>query len=199
MEKKRIVYPVIVEGKYDKNTLLQIFDAHVVTLSGFGIFNSKEKQSLIRRLAADGIIILTDSDGGGRQIRSFLLGILPPEKVHNVYIPRVEGKEKRKTRASRSGLIGVEGMSREVLEKLLSPFVMDGGRGELSAKKDGREITKLDFFQDGFSGGEGSALRRRALAEHFDLPPDMTAKALLEALNLLVGYSEYKAAALSFK
>ena len=97
MEKKRIKYPIIVEGKYDKNTLLQIFDAHVVTLSGFGIFNSGEKQALLRRLAARGIIILTDSDGAGRQIRSFLLGILPPEKVINLHIPRVEGKEKRKT------------------------------------------------------------------------------------------------------
>lgn len=199
MEKKKIKYPVIVEGKYDKNTLMQIFDAHVITLSGFGIFNSREKQALLRRLAADGIIILTDSDGGGRQIRSFLLGILPPERVHNAYIPRVEGKEKRKTRASRSGLLGVEGMSREVLERVLAPFVIDGGRGELSAKNEQREITKLDFFQDGFSGGEDSSLRRRALAERFELPPDMTAKALLEALNLLVGYSEYKAAALSLK
>ena len=199
MEKKKIKYPVIVEGKYDKNTLLQIFDAHVITLSGFGIFNSREKQALLRRLAADGIIILTDSDGGGRQIRSFLLGILPPERVHNAYIPRVEGKEKRKTRASRSGLLGVEGMSREVLERVLAPFVIDGGRGELSSKNEQREITKLDFFLDGFSGGEDSSLRRRALAERFELPPDMTAKALLEALNLLIGYSEYKAAALSLK
>ena len=199
MEKKRIKYPIIVEGKYDKNTLLQIFDAHVVTLSGFGIFNSGEKQALLRRLAARGIIILTDSDGAGRQIRSFLLGILPPEKVINLHIPRVEGKEKRKTKPSRSGLIGVEGMSRSVLERLLSPFVEDGGREKLSAENEGRRITRLDLFCDGLSGAEGSAERRRALAEHFDLPPDMTAKALLEALNLLVGYSEYKAAILSLK
>ena len=197
IEKKKIALPILVEGKYDKNTLSQIFDANIITLGGFGVFNSKEKQQLIRKIAKNGIIVLTDSDGGGRQIRSFLLGILPPNLVHNVYIPTVEGKEKRKTKASKSGLLGVEGMSREVLEKILSPFVDDGGRVTLSGKNGDREITKADLFSDGLSGGENSSERRAALLRYFGLPEDLTAKAMLEALNMLVGYSEYKSAVLS--
>ena len=199
MDKKKIAFPILVEGKYDKNTLLQIFDAHIISLGGFGVFNSKEKQQFIKKIAKDGIIVLTDSDGGGRQIRSFLLGILSPSLVHNVYIPKVEGKEKRKTKASRSGFLGVEGMKRDVLEKLLSPFVIDGGRVKLSGENSEREITKADLFADGLSGGAGSAMLRRELCVHFELPEDLTAKAMLEALNMLVGYSEYKDAVLSLK
>ena len=193
-EKKKISLPILVEGKYDKNTLLQIFDATVITLGGFGVFNSKEKQHLIRRIAKNGIIVLTDSDGGGRQIRSFLLGILPPNLVHNVYIPTVKGKEKRKTKASKSGLLGVEGMGRDVLEKILSPFIDDGGRVTFSDENDAKEITKSDLFADGLSGGENSSAQRARLLKHFDLPEDLTAKAMLEALNMLVGYSRYKEA-----
>ena len=194
MEKKKISLPIIVEGKYDKNTLSQIFDARIFTLGGFGVFNSKEKQSLIRKIAKDGVILLTDSDGGGRQIRSFLLGILPPEKVKNVYIPKVEGKEKRKVKASKSGLLGVEGMSREVLEHLLAPFVDGGGRVELSTVNGGKMITKVDFYVDGLTGKDNSSERRRELCRYFDLPDDMTPKALIEALNLLVGFEGYKTA-----
>lgn len=197
MEKKKISLPIIVEGKYDKNTLSQIFDARIITLGGFSVFNSKEKQLLIKRLAKDGVILMTDSDGGGKQIRSFLLGILPSDKVKNVYIPKLEGKEKRKDKPSKSGLLGVEGMSRETLERLLLPFVIDGGRGELSSANGEKVITKLDFFKDGLSGGDGSSERRRALCRIFELPEDMSAKALIEALNMLVGYSEYKKAVLS--
>ena len=194
MEKKKISLPIIVEGKYDKNTLSQIFDARIFTLGGFGVFNSKEKQVLLRKIAKDGVILLVDSDGGGRQIRSFLQGILPPDKVKNVYIPKVEGKEKRKTKASKSGLLGVEGMSREVLEKLLAPFVDDGGRVALSDGKDAKMITKVDFYVDGLTGKDNSSERRRLLCRHFDLPDDMTPKALIEALNLLVRYDGYKSA-----
>jgi ribonuclease M5 len=192
MEKKKISLPIIVEGKYDKNTLSQIFDARIFTLGGFGVFNSKEKQALLRKIAKNGVILLTDSDGGGRQIRSFIQGILPPDKVKNVYIPKVEGKEKRKEKASRSGLLGVEGMSRGVLERLLAPFADDGGRVELSAENPDKMITKVDFYMDGLTGKDNSSERRRILCRHFELPDDMTPKALIEALNLLVGYGEYK-------
>ena len=96
MEKLRIDRPIIVEGKYDKNTILQIFDANVIYVGGFSIFNAKEKQSLIRKLGERGAIILTDSDAGGRQIRSFLCSILPRDKVYNAYIPQIVGKERRK-------------------------------------------------------------------------------------------------------
>ncbi len=196
-DKKKISLPILVEGKYDKNTLSQIFDANIITLGGFSVFNSKEKQSLIRKIAKNGIIIMTDSDGGGRQIRSFLLGILPPEKVKNVHIPKLAGKERRKTHPSRSGLLGVEGMERELLEKLLSPFVDGGGRDKLSLTPGEKSITKQDLYFDGLSGGEGSAIKRRELCRYLEFPEDMSAKALLEALNLAVGYSEYKRLVLS--
>ena len=91
-EKIKINLPIVVEGKYDKNTLLQIFDATVITLGGFGVFNSKEKQCLLRKLSENGIILLTDSDGAGGVIRSFIKGIIPKEKVYNLYIPKIEGK-----------------------------------------------------------------------------------------------------------
>ena len=135
MQKKKISLPIIVEGRYDKSTLSSIFDCTVISVGGFGIFNSKEKQALLRKICADGAIILTDSDGGGVQIRSFLSGILPKDRIYHAYIPKVEGKEKRKTKAGKAGLLGVEGMSRETLERVLAPFIEDGERVEFCAKK----------------------------------------------------------------
>ena len=194
LDKKRLRYPVIVEGKYDKNTLSQIFDATIVPIGGFSVFNSKEKQALIRKLSADGIILLTDSDGGGKQIRSFVQGIVPKEKLYNAYVPRIEGKEKRKAKPSKAGLLGVEGMSRDVLEVALAPFVEDGERVEENNAKERKMITKVDFFADGLTGCNNATEARRVLAEHFDLPGDMTANALLEALNIITDYEGYKRA-----
>lgn len=194
-EKIRVDIPVLVEGKYDKNTLSQIIDATIVTTGGFSVFNSKEKKQLILRLAdKGGIIILTDSDGGGVQIRKFLQGILPPEKVYNLYIPKIEGKEKRKSKASRSGLLGVEGMERSVIEKLFLPFEKSGGVLQKPSNSNAKMITKLDFFEDGLSGGDGSSEKRDLLAKRFGLPEGMSAKALIEALNILAGYEAYKSA-----
>ena len=192
MEKKRIALPIFVEGKYDKNTISQIFDANVIYVGGFSIFNAKEKQSLIKKLGANGAIILTDSDAGGRQIRNFLCTILPKDKVYNAYIPQVLGKEKRKKTASKEGYLGVEGMSRAQLEKALAPFVLDGGRVEFLKREGGKMITKIDFFVDKFSGCNNATDRRAELARRLDLPTDMTANALREALNMLISYDEYK-------
>ncbi len=189
--KKKIPLPIITEGKYDKITLTSIFDCTVITTDGFGIFNSKEKQALIRRLSKDGIIVLVDSDGGGRQIRSLLSSIIPKESVYNLYIPKIEGKERRKTHAGREGLLGVEGMDRALLEKLFEPFVT----GEKFDTGTGRTVTKLDFYEDGLSGAESSSAKRAKLSALLDLPQDMTAKALLEAVNLLISYEEYKSLA----
>jgi ribonuclease M5 len=190
MEKKKISLPIIVEGKYDKTTLTSIFDCTVIAVGGFGVFNSKEKQALLRRLCADGAIILTDSDGGGVQIRSFLSGILPKDKIRHAYIPKVEGKEKRKTKAGKAGLLGVEGMSRETLERALAPFIEVGGRVEFSCKNDGKMLTKVDFFEHKLTGADGSADRRDRLSALAGLPSGMTPNALLEALNLLYSYDE---------
>ncbi len=189
--KKRILMPIIVEGKYDKNTVLQIFDATVITLGGFSVFNSREKQALLRRISGGGIILLTDPDGAGKQLRSFISGIIPKDKIFNAYVPKIEGKERRKVHKSRAGLLGVEGMGREVLTAALSPFVEDG---DLSAQPLREEITKLHFFTDGLSGGEGSRARRALLAREFGLPDDITANALLDALNIITDYRGYKEA-----
>ena len=188
----KVSLPIIVEGKYDKSTLLSIFDTTVVTLGGFGIFNSKEKQALIRKIACGGIIVLTDSDGAGKLIRSFLNGIIPKEKIYNLYIPKVEGKEKRKTAPSKEGLLGVEGMGREELIRVLAPFVVnDNGNTEFDAKSK-EMITKVDFYKDKLTGAENSAMRRDELAKRIDLPTGKSANALLEALNIVTSIEEYR-------
>ena len=187
MERLKISLPIIVEGRYDKSTLSGFLDANIITTGGFSIFNNKEKQSLIRRLGQNGIIILTDSDGGGKQIRKFLQGILPEGKIHNLYIPKVEGKESRKRRASKAGTLGVEGMEKDVILRLLEPFA-DGK----NAVNSGKMITKVDFFTDKLTGCEGASDNRARLCRECGLPEDMTPNALLEAMNLLYGYEEYK-------
>ena len=190
MEKKKISLPIIVEGKYDKTTLTSMFDCTVISVGGFGVFNSKEKQALLRRLCADGAIILTDSDGGGVQIRSFLSGILPKDKIRHAYIPKLEGKERRKTKAGKAGLLGVEGMSRETLERALAPFMEVGGRVEFSRENDDKMLTKVDFFEHKLTGVDGSVDRRDRLSALAGLPSGMTPNALLEALNLLYSYDD---------
>ena len=188
--KKKIALPIIVEGKYDKNTLSQIFDCTVITTGGFGIFNAKEKQALLRRICAGGAILLTDSDGGGRQIRSFLNSILPKDKIHNLYIPKIEGKERRKSAPSKEGTLGVEGMSREVLERVFAPFTLDGENANTERKTE-KMITKVDFFVHKLTGYPNSSERRRRLCALAELPDDMTPNALIEALNLLYGYDGF--------
>ena len=189
----KIALPIIVEGRYDKITLSSIFDAKIIELSGFGIFNSAEKQALIRRLGEQcGVIVLVDSDAGGVQIRSFISSILKKEQVHHVYIPEIAGKEKRKKTPSKQGLLGVEGMNRETLEKLLSRFVSEGTCEENAERFCKKQVTKLDFYSDGLSGGAFSSEYRAALARELSLPRNMSANALLCAINLLFDYNEYK-------
>lgn len=187
----KISLPIIVEGKYDKSTLLSIFDTTVVTLGGFGIFNSKEKQALIKKLALSGIIVLTDSDGAGKQIRSFLNGIVPKDKIYNLYIPKIEGKERRKSSPSKEGYLGVEGMSREELVRILSPFILNNRDSGERLAKTRENITKVDFYRDKLTGFDNSSLRRDELARLFDLPSGMTPNALLDALNIIVTREEY--------
>ena len=187
-EKIKISLPIIVEGKYDKIKLDSIFDATVIVTGGFAVFNNKDKQMLIRRLCEGGVIVLTDSDGGGKQIRAFLKGALPKDKIHNLYIPKIEGKERRKDHASKAGLLGVEGMEKEELIKIFSPFISDK-----EPIKPTKMITKVDLFQDKLTGFENSSSRRAELCKLAELPDDLTPNALLEALNLLYGYDGYKA------
>lgn len=190
--KIRIRLPIIVEGRYDKSTLCSMFDATVITTNGFGIFNSKEKRALIKKLSEKGgIILLTDSDAGGKQIRSYLSGILPKDQIFHLYIPEIKGKESRKKNASKAGLLGVEGMKREVLEKVLLPFAV-GACDEKTFENGSKKLTKLDFFNDGLSGGDGASQKRKLISEKLGFPSDMSANALIEAINLTVGYDGYK-------
>ena len=187
MEKVKVNLPIIVEGRYDKSALSGFLDATIITTGGFSIFNDKEKQALLRRISANGVILLTDSDGGGKQIRKFLQGILPPDKIHNLFIPKIEGKESRKRHKSAAGTLGVEGMEKDVILRLFTPFI-DGEK----VVENTRMITKVDFFADKLTGCDGASENRAWLCRECNLPEDMTPNALLEAMNLLYGYDEYK-------
>lgn len=184
-EKIRISLPVIVEGKYDKIKLDSILDAKIITTGGFGLFNSQEKKLLIKRLCEKGVILLCDSDGAGKMIRSYIKSFLPPEKVINLYIPKIEGKEKRKREGSKEGTLGVEGMDAELLRALFRKYA--------DASTETRTpITKRDFYLRGLSGGVDSASKRDRLAALYDLPSGMSANALLDALNILSSLEEFE-------
>ncbi len=188
MEKLRIAYPVIVEGKYDRLRLLEVMEGQILTTEGFGVFKQKEKAALFRALAQRSpVIVLTDPDGAGTLIRSHISSMLPKDRIIPLYVPAIRGKEKRKAAPGAAGLLGVEGQERELLRELLAPFA---GAGEVTREP----ITKVDFFEDGLTGTAGAAERRNALAALFDLPPDMTPNALLAALSVIATRAEYKAA-----
>jgi len=183
---RRIKEVIVVEGRYDKNTLAQTVDATVITLGGFSVFNDKEKLAFLRRLAEkQGLILLTDSDGAGFVIRNYLKGALPKELIKQAYIPDVYGKERRKRKGGKEGKLGVEGMKPEVILEALrrAGATFLDGEGETAAAR--TPITKADLFELGLSGGTGSAERRQALLKALELPSHLTANGLLEALNLL--------------
>lgn len=188
----KIKEAIVVEGRYDQNTLSQLVDTLIIPTQGFGIFKDKEKAAMLRRVAEKrGIIVLTDSDGAGFVIRNHMKGILPPDQVKHAYIPDLFGKEKRKRTPGKEGKLGVEGMRPEVLERALR----NAGAtifGETAQAQPHREITKLDLFQDGFSGRPDSAQRREKLLKALDLPQHLTGKALPQVLNTLLTYEEYR-------
>ena len=192
-EKLRIPYPVIVEGKYDKLRLANILDAHIITTDGFGLFRREEKRILLRRLAESSpLIVLTDSDGGGTIIRSHLGGMVPRDRLIQLYIPQIPGKERRKTKASAAGTLGVEGMDDELLYHLFLPYSLGEGDVTLSRAAE-NPLSKVDFFEDGLTGAPDSTRRRDELAARLGLPAGMSANALLGALKLLFTYEEYLA------
>ena len=189
----RIRQAVIVEGKYDQIRLSSLVDTVILTTEGFGVFKDKEKQKLLRRLAYErGLVVLTDSDSAGFVIRSFLNGIVEPQYITNVYIPDVFGKEKRKAAPSKEGKLGVEGMR---TEQLLEAFRKAGVTAETGdAPHERREVTKTDLYEDGLSGGQDSARKRRRLLRALDFPERMNANAMLKLINTCMTYAEYKAA-----
>lgn len=181
---------IVVEGRYDKNTLCQIVDAAVFPVDGFAVFNDREKLELLRRLAEErGLIVLTDSDGAGFVIRNFLKGALPRNRVKQAYIPDFYGKEHRKRKAGKEGKLGVEGMRPEVL---LSALERAGAtfEGEDASAPAREPLTKADLYELGLTGGPGSAEKRRMLMKRLALPEHLSASAMLDALNLLYGKAE---------
>ena len=183
---RKIKEVIVVEGRYDKNTISQVVEATVITLGGFSVFNDREKLAFLRCLAEErGLIVLTDSDGAGFVIRNYLKGALPKDKVKQAYIPDIHGKEHRKRHAGKEGKLGVEGMKPEVLlaalERAGATFL--DGEGESAPVKE--PITKADLFALGLTGGPDSAAKRQALLKKLDLPEHLTANGMLEALNLL--------------
>ena len=182
----RIREAIVVEGRYDKNTLSQVVDTVILETAGFGVFKNQELVALLRRLAEErGLIVLTDSDGAGFLIRSRLKSALPQDRVKHAYIPDVYGKERRKRAPGKEGKLGVEGMTPAVLVEVLrragATFLVEeaGGRGPKGG------ITKADLYALGLSGGPDAARRRQALLKHLKLPEHMSANALLPVLNAL--------------
>ena len=186
----RIREAIVVEGRYDKNTLSQLVDAPIFETSGFGVMNNRELLAFLREVARRrGLIILTDSDGAGFVIRNYLKGALPKEQVLHAYIPDIFGKERRKRQAGKEGKLGVEGMTPEILLAALR----DAGayiEGE-TAQAAGEPITKLDLFELGLSGTADSSERRAALKRELSLPEHLSANGLLDALNVLFRREEF--------
>lgn len=187
----RIKEAIVVEGRYDKNTLSQLVDAVILETGGFGVFHNKELTALLRRLAAErGLIVLTDSDGAGFVIRSHIKGAIDPALVKHAYIPDVAGKERRKRAPGKEGKLGVEGMRPEVLEAVLrraGATILEEGEETAPPRE---PITKADLMEWGLTGGEGSRERRARLLQALDLPGHMTPNALLPVLNALYGREE---------
>lgn len=188
----RIREAIVVEGRYDKNTLSQLVDTVILETSGFGVFKDEALTALLRRLAATrGLIVLTDSDGAGFVIRNHLKSVLPREGVKHAYIPDVPGKERRKSTPGKEGKLGVEGMPPQVLEEALrrggATFLDEG----VPAQTGGDPISKADLMALGLTGTPDSAQRRTVLLKRLDLPAHMTPNALLPVLNALFTRAEF--------
>ena len=180
----KIKEAIVVEGRYDKNTLSQIVDAPILQTNGFGIMNDKEQLALIRAVAKKrGLIVFTDSDGAGFVIRNYLKGAIPGEYLKHAYIPDIAGKERRKTAPGKEGKLGVEGMTPEIILDCLKRAGATLEGEHVSAPLN--LLTKVDFVELGLSGGCESKQRRLALQKKLGLPEHMSSNALLQALNLL--------------
>ena len=186
----KIRQAIVVEGRYDKNTLSQIVDATIFETSGFGIMKDKAQLTLLRRVACErGLIVFTDSDGGGFVIRNFLKSAIPAEHLFHAYIPDVYGKEKRKVTPGKEGKLGVEGMSPEVILNALKRSGAEFVDEALSTKGG---ITKQDLCALGLSGSKDSANKRKLLLKRLEFPEHMSANALLQALNIFYSLDELR-------
>lgn len=182
---------IIVEGKYDKIKLSSIFDAPIIVTDGFGIYKNNEISALIRFYAENGgIIILTDSDSAGFRIRNHIKGLVSNDKITNVYIPEILGKEKRKDKPSKEGTIGVEGIDKDIIiEAFKKAGVLQNSESAFEQKDDC--ITNLDLFDLGFIGMKNSKIKRQELLKSMDLPSHISTSSLLELLNKVMTRKEF--------
>ena len=184
----KIKEAIVVEGRYDKNTLSQIVDATILETSGFGIFKDKEQMSLLRRVAQKrGLVVFTDSDGAGFVIRNHIKSAIPAKFLKHAYIPDVYGKERRKTAPGKEGKLGVEGMKPEIIIDALRKA---GATIEGESAEPRNQITKQDLMELGLSGGADASAKRLLLLKKLELPEHMSANAMLQALNLLYSLDE---------
>ena len=185
----KIRQAIVVEGRYDKNTLSQIVDAPILETSGFGIMNNHENLKLLRRIAQErGLIVFTDSDGAGFVIRNFLKSVIEPKYLLHAYIPDVYGKEKRKASPGKEGKLGVEGMPPDVILDCLRRCGATFENENIKAHVE--QITKLDLFNMGLSGCPDSSAKRKKLLKMLDFPEHMSSNSMLQALNLLYSKDE---------
>lgn len=191
----KLKQPVIVEGKYDKITLCNIIDAVIIPTNGFGIFKDKEKCAVIKALAQkNGVIVITDSDSAGALIRAHIKKITGNAEIINVYVPRIGGKERRKTTPSREGILGVEGMTPEIIEKALFEC------GVFCEQTDSRrKITKADMFSFSLSGCKESAEKRKSFLRFINMPDNLSSSAMLDLLNGMFSYEEFKKRAVKWQ
>lgn len=176
----KIDYPIIVEGKYDKAFLSSFIDGTIITTNGFQVYNSVEFASLIKKEAKDNtVIVLTDSDSAGKQIRNYLKNILKNIKIINIYIPQIKGKEKRKKEYSKEGFLGVEGVDKTIILNILENSISN----LKTENKKPNEISSFDMYSLGFMGNENSKGNRQALLKKLNLPQNLSNKMLLEVIN----------------
>ena len=186
----KIKEAIVVEGRYDKNTLSQIVDAPILETSGFGIFKDKQQMSLLRKVAEiRGLIVFTDSDGAGFVIRNHVKSAIPGKFLKHAYIPDIYGKERRKDKAGKEGKLGVEGMKPEII---LEALRRAGATIEGEDVPAPQAITKQDLMELGLSGGADASVKRLALLKKLGVPEHMSANAMLQALNLLCSLDELK-------
>ena len=186
----KIKEAIVVEGRYDKNTLSQILDAPILETSGFGIFKDKQQMALLRRIAETrGLIVFTDSDGAGFVIRNHIKSAIPGKYLKHAYIPDIYGKEKRKAAPGKEGKLGVEGMTRDVI---LESLRRAGATIEGEAVSGSQQITKQDLMELGLSGGADASANRLKLLKKLNLPERMSPNAMLQALNLLYNLEELR-------
>ena len=187
----KIKEAILVEGRYDKNTLSQIVDAPILETGGFGIFKDKQQMSLLRKVAEiRGLIVFTDSDGAGFVIRNHVKSAIPGKFLKHAYIPDIYGKERRKDKAGKEGKLGVEGMKPEII---LEALRRAGATIEGEDVPAPQAITKQNLMELGLSGGADASVKRLALLKKLGLPEHMSANAMLQALNLLYSPDELKA------